>query len=89
MNIFLEQRNEVADFYAGLVANTFDLDIKEDLQECMVRDENLVGLWDEAITALSTGDMDDWKVLYGKAHSLSFENVGDCNSNGKLRAAGR
>ncbi len=41
MNL-LVQRNEIADLYAGIVSTTFDLEIREELQDCMVRDETLL-----------------------------------------------
>ena len=36
----------VADFYAGVAASTYDVDIRAELHECMVKDEGLVNLWD-------------------------------------------
>ena len=46
--------NEVADFYAGMIKTTFDLDIRRDLQACMVRDDELTKLWDMTIEELAT-----------------------------------
>ena len=59
MNL-LVQRNEIADLYACVVSTTFDLEIREDLQDCMVQDESLVTQWDEAISALSNGNDEEW-----------------------------
>ena len=39
-------QNEVAEFYAGMIQSTFEIDIRKDLQACMVDDKDLAKLWD-------------------------------------------
>ena len=60
MEFFSQKENEVASFYAGLVFSTFHLDVKQELQDCMVRDQDLVDLWNKGISSLSVGETDEW-----------------------------
>ena len=57
MQLFNERstRYAIADFYAGIVSSTFDMNVRTELQECMVRDDELVDLWDQAISHLANG----------------------------------
>lgn len=56
MEFLKNQRFEVADFYAGIVANTFHMEVRDDLQACMPKADDLTNLWDEAISELSKGN---------------------------------
>ena len=58
MEFLKHQRYEAADFYAGIVAQTFHMEVREDLHACMVNNENLANVWDAAITELSKGNED-------------------------------
>ena len=48
MQLFNERgsRYAVAEFYAGIAASTFEMNVRSELQQCMVRDDSLIELWD-------------------------------------------
>ena len=87
MNL-LVQRNEIADLYAGIVSTTFDLEIREELQDCMVRDDALLTQWDEAFGALSNGGEEEWQAKFLNLLMRAEVDLAKCGENGKLRAAG-
>lgn len=84
---FFTKNNEVASFYAGLVDSTFHLDVKQELQDCMVKDQDLVDVWDSAITSLSTGETTEWRGHVEKVFARSLNDFEGCNS-AKLRTVG-
>ena len=63
MQLFNE-RYAVADFYAGIAASTFEMNIRSELQQCMVKDDELIDLWDRAISNLSQGRHDIFKESF-------------------------
>ena len=84
-----QQRYEVADFYGGIVTSTFDLEVREDLQKCMVRDEKLVEIWDQGISSLSKGDEDESTRLFGLALARFNDDLEPCIDNAKLNIVTR
>ena len=81
-------QNEVADFYAGMIKTTFDLDIRKDLQACMVEDKELAKLWDKTIEELAT-DQDVWEEHFGLALKLSPHDLDACGKIPKVAVAGK
>ena len=81
-------QNEVADFYAGMIKTTFDLDIRKDLQACMVEDKELAKLWDKTIEELAT-DQDVWEEHFGLALELSPHDLDACGKIPKVAVAGK
>ena len=84
-----QQRYEVADFYGGIVTSTFDLEVREDLQKCMVRDEKLVEIWDQGISSLSKGEEDEATRLFGLALARFNDDLEPCIDNAKLNIVTR
>lgn len=80
-------QNEVADFYAGMIKASFDIDIRKDLQACMVRDQDLTKLWDLTIEELAT-DQDKWEEHFDLALRLSPHDMEACSKLGKVAVAG-
>ena len=91
MQLFNERstRYAIADFYAGIVSSTFDMNVRTELQECMVRDDGLVELWDQAISHLSNGHLDKWQASFKSAVERSSSDLKTCGKNGKLHLVGR
>ena len=87
---FLTGNNsEVADFYAGMIKTTFDLDIRKDLQACMVRDDDLTKVWDMAIEELATDKEEAWEEHFEMAIKLSPHDMVKCGKIGKVAIAGK
>ena len=84
-----QQRYEVADFYGGIVASTFDLEVRQDLQKCMVKDDKLVEIWDQGISSLSKGDEDDSLRFFGAALERFNDDMDPCVDNAKLNIVTR
>ena len=83
-------QNEVAEFYAGMIMTTFDLDIRKDLQACMVHDRSLAKLWDTTIKELSSDDDDDkWEEHFEMALNLSPQDMEACGKIDKVAVAGQ
>ena len=68
----------VADFYAGIVASTFDVNVRSELHECMAKDEGLERLWDQALTHLSQGREEKWKASFREARERSANDLAEC-----------
>lgn len=84
------QQNSVADFYAGIAASTYEMNVRSELQSCMVKDEGLQDLWDQAISHLSQGHEDEWKASFRQAVERSTDDLADCGeASSKLRLLGR
>ena len=81
--------NEVADFYAGMIKTTFDLDIRKDLQACMVRDSDLTKVWDMAIDDLDSGDDEAFDTHFQLALELSPHDLEACGKIPKVAIAGK
>ena len=88
MDFFTHKSNEVASFYAGIVASTFHLDVKQELQDCMVKDQDLVNEWDKAIKSLSVGETEEWRTLSSAIFGRAGEDLENCANNAKLRTVG-
>ena len=88
MEFSTKNKNEVASFYAGLVASTFHLDVKQELQDCMVRDPELVDEWDKAIKSLSMGETDAWRTQSTHIFNRAEEDLESCIKSAKLRTVG-
>ena len=80
---------EVADFYAGMIQTSFDLDIRKDLQACMVHDKELTKVWDMAIEELATDQKDAWEEHFDLAIRLSPHDMDACSKLGKVAVAGQ
>ena len=78
----------VAEFYAGLMHATFDVEVGHELQECMVQDENLTETWDHALKHLSKGKKDKWEKELGQAIKATFDNMDACAENPKIATFG-
>ena len=91
MQLFNERatRYAVADFYAGIATSTFEMDVRPELQQCMVRDDGLIELWDQAISNLSQGRQDAWKDSFRQAMERSEKDLQGCGESAKLRHVGR
>jgi len=89
MEFFRHARYEVADFYAGLIFSTLDIEVRQDLQDCMVTDHELVQVWDKAIRDISHGREERWERHFQMALDVSPHDLEACSSNGKLRTVGR
>ena len=81
-------RNEVADFYAGLILTTFDLNVRHELQECMVIDHELTLTWDKAIKELSHNQQESWEKHFKLAMKLSPHDMDKCSELGKIAVVG-
>ena len=57
----------VADFYAGIVNSTFQLDARDELQNCMVPDQDLTALWDTTVENWTWGKESKWQKGMGEA----------------------
>ena len=90
MQLFNERgaRYAVADFYAGIAQSTFDMNVKAELQECMVRDDGLTSLWDSAISDLSQGREDKFKDSFREAMERTGSDLAHCGENAKLSILG-
>ena len=47
--------SDIIAYYAGIVQQVLQLDIQENLEECMDQDQDLRLVWDEAIFSLRLG----------------------------------
>ena len=65
------------------------MNVRTELQECMVRDDELVDLWDQAISHLSNGRLDKWQASFKTAVERSTSDLKTCEENGKLQLVGR
>ena len=82
------ERNEVADFYSGLIYTTFDLNVRHELNECMVNDHKLAVEWDKAIKDLANDNQESWEKHFKLAMKLSPHDMEDCSEIGKLAVVG-
>ena len=82
MQLFNERTSQyvVADFYAGIAASTFEMNVRSELQQCMVKDDELVNLWGEAISHLSHGREDKWRSSFLQALDRSTSDLAGCGA---------
>ena len=82
------QRNEVAEFYSGLIYTTFDLNVRHELNECMENDHKLTVEWDKAIKNLAQDNQESWEKHFKLAMKLSPHDMEKCGEIGKLAIVG-
>ena len=81
-------QNEVAEFYAGMIQSTFEIDIRKDLQACMVDDKDLAKLWDQTIDEIWNGQ-EVWEKHFELALDLSPHDMTACAKLPKVAIAGK
>ena len=82
------ERNEVADFYAGMIYSTYDLNVRHELQECMKTDHKLTTTWDKAIRELAHDKQESWEKHFKLAMKLSPHDMEECGEIGKIAVVG-
>ena len=80
----------IADYYAGIIKATFDMDVREDLKACMATpDSELVSVWDKAIEGLTTADEAEWERYFTVAQVMGAFDLAPCEENEELSAVGK
>ena len=78
----------LADFYAGMAQGVANIDIRKELQSCILPDEELYELWDSALVQMSLGNDKDWTKKFSYMIKLIDLDLAPCLERSKLSPIG-
>ena len=76
----------VPEFYAGMYQALYDINVRDDLNECMKMDKALYENWNEAINDLYFGEVADFMKAFELAQERSPKDMHKCKKSSKFSA---